>query len=122
MCWTIWGHVFEAGEARAVYYVRWNENGPDEAEFVVSVGEWGDESEAAERDCVAALGRCHEGRLAFMLIDAANSSFGEQEFLGRKRSADEVRGQDLSRLVFRVLDQVLVDDPRVARLRADLES
>lgn len=122
MCWTIWGHVFEAGEARAVYYVRWNENGPDEAEFVVSVGEWGDESQAAQRDCVAVLGRCHEGRLGFMLIDASESSFSEHEFLGRKRRADEVRGQGLSRLVFRLLDQVLVDDLRVARLRTQLES
>jgi len=32
-----------------------------------------------------------------------------------------VRGQDLARLVFRVLDQVLVDDPRVSRLRAQLK-
>jgi len=57
-----------------------------------------------------------------MLIDASESSFSDHEFLGRKRRADEVRGQGLSRLVFRLLDQVLVDDLRVARLRTQLES
>lgn len=119
---TVWGHVFVGEKARAVYYARWNDTVLDELEFVVSVGEWGDESKPEERACVAVLGRKHEGRLAFMLVDAKDSSFAGQAVLGSMKAAGEARGSDLAREVFRILDEVLVQDARVEELRARLEA
>lgn len=117
---TVWGHVFTNGEPRAVYYVRYNDTDLELAEFVVSVGEWGEDQ--GERDCVTALGKKYEGRLTFMLVDAADSSFAHQAFLGSMKRAEDVRGSELAREVFRILDEVLVQDPRVAALRIRLES
>lgn len=56
-----------------------------------------------------------------MLIDAFESSFAEQEFLGSKCAASEVRGTELAREVFALVDSVLADDERVGALRARIE-
>lgn len=119
---TLWGYVFEDERARAVYYVRYNDTRFEQAEVVVSVGEWGEGSTPEKRDCLAALARKYEGRLAFMLIDAADSSFADQAFLGSMRAAADVRGTDLARRAFAILDEVLVQDERVANLRLRLEA
>jgi|GEM_PF-5933394 len=118
---TVWGYVFDSERAHAVYYVRWNDTLLEEAEFVVSVGPWGEGSGPGDRSCVAALGREHEGRLSFMLVDAARTSFADQAFLGAMCAAGDVRGRDLARAVFRILDEVLVQDDRVAVLRSRIE-
>jgi len=119
---TLWGYIFAGDGARGVYYVRWNDTSLNLVEFVLSIGEWGDDTGPDERICVSALGRKHDGRLAFMLVDAAESSFADQEFLGAMRPASAVRGTELAREVFAILDQILIDDERVAELRARLEA
>jgi hypothetical protein len=118
---TVWGHVFERENARAVYYVRWNEDALEEVEVVVSVGEWGEGSGAEERACVAALGRNHQGRLSLMLVDAERCSFSEHSFLGKMCAAEEARGTPLATEVFHIVDHLLVDDPRVVALRQRIE-
>lgn len=117
---TLWGYVFEDERAAAVYYVRWNDTSLEEAEFIVSIGDWAG-SEPLARRCVALLGRKHEDRLSFMLVDAQRSSFHDQAFLGKMQRAVDVRGTALAGAVFRVLDELLVQDERVAALRARLE-
>lgn len=119
---TVWGYVFSENGPRAVYYVRWNDTALREAEFVVSVGEWGEGSGPHERSCTVLVGQKYEGRLALMLVDAAFSSFADQSFLGAMKGAEEVRGSELAREVFRILDEVLVQDERVAQLRARIEA
>lgn len=118
---TVWGYVFEDEHAAAVYYVRWNDTSLEEAEFAVSVGKWGEGSQPSERSCVATLARTYEGRLSFMLVDAGGSSFNDQTFLGIMRGAAEVRGTDLAKKVFRILDELLVQDRRVVVLRQRFE-
>jgi len=119
---TVWGYVYGGDSAHAVYYVRWNDSALEEVEFIVSVGEWSEGSGPAARSCVAALGKRYQGSLSFMLVDAGDSSFNDQAFLGAMRSAAEVRGTALAQDVFRILDEMLAQDERVAALRARLET
>jgi hypothetical protein len=119
---TVWGYVYDDGQPSSVYYVRWNDTKLDEALFVVSAGGWKEGEDEASRRCIAALGRAAGEPLSFMLVDAAATSFGAQEGLGRMTSAHEVRGTPLADLVFHILDHVLLDDPRVEDLRRRLET
>ncbi|HSC88964.1 MAG TPA: hypothetical protein VLC09_16895 [Polyangiaceae bacterium] len=117
---TVWGYVYSDDRAHAVYFVRWNDTSLDEAVFVVSVGAWGDGSTSQDRQCTAALGRVHQGQLAFRWIDAGETSFADNDFLGVMRRADDLRESPLADEVSHVLDHLLTDDPRIRDLRERL--
>lgn len=88
---------------------------------MVSVGAWGDGSRPDQREVVGLVARVHNGRLAFMLMDAHDTGLATHDFLGVLQRASEVRNTDLAREVFAILDRVLEADGRVAALRAAME-
>jgi len=118
---TLWGYVFVEAEPSAVYYVHAREVGPEALEVQVVMGAFGDEATPADRAVIALVGQAHGGRLAFMLLDAEASRWASHEFLGVPQRAAAVRGTELGARVFRILDEVVVQDERVAELRGRLE-
>jgi hypothetical protein len=120
---TVWGYIYENEQPGGVYFVRWNdERLEDGLTVLVSVGDWADGAAASSRQAVALLGKEHAGHLAFMVIDAAQTDWAGQEFLGNFRDREGVLGTALAKTVFHYSDHIVLDDPRVAALRARLES
>jgi hypothetical protein len=108
------GEVRRDGARHAVYYVRWIAERLDEhSEWLIDIE--GDPSGASDERCLVAL-RCRSHRHwpAFMVVDAARKSWGKQVAPGgRDLAATDVVGQAIAAEAYAVVDQVLVQDPRV---------
>ena len=119
---TVWGFVHENEEPRCVYFARWNDDAlADGITFYLSFGEWHDGSTPATRRGVGVLARKHKGSLAFMVIDAADTDFADNEALGHPLSRAEVMDSPYASGAFAVLDRIVEDDERVLVLRDRIE-
>jgi hypothetical protein len=108
------GVVYRAGTARAVYLVRWAVGqSSHDADLAVSVGGWCDADESP-RVWVALALRQTENGPAFMIIDAQNDKWGDEDLLGEPKSRSEVVGTTLASEVFRILDAVALQDMRLS--------
>ncbi len=120
---TVWGFVHENDEPRAVYFVRWNEDDlASGAIFFLSFGEWHEGGHPGTRRGVGVLARKHQGRLAFMVIDASDTDFASNEALGIPLPRDQVMGTEYATGAFAVLDRIVEDDERVRTLRDRIEA
>ncbi|MCO5166157.1 MAG: hypothetical protein M9894_07290 [Planctomycetes bacterium] len=84
---TVWGWVRSQGDARAVYYARWQINHRERGlRLLVSLGGWGREEDEQDRKAVAFDCQVQEGgRLpAFTPLDAGGLAWSEKAFLGEK--------------------------------------
>lgn len=117
----VWGHVFSDEHARAVYYARWTLNQAKHgALWMVSVGDWEDPN--GERWSVGLDSRAPDGRIAFMLIDAEETPWGNAPGLGKPLTRDEALGTPLAEEVFQIVDACLEQDARLVAMRETLES
>jgi hypothetical protein len=119
---TVWGFVHENEQPRAVYFARWNENElADGVTFFLSFGEWHEEGDPGTRRGVGVLARKHQGRLAFMVIDATDTDFATNEAFGFPLSREQVIGTEYAHGAFAVLERIVEDDERVSQLRYRIE-
>lgn len=119
---TVWGFVHEDEAPRAVYFARWNEDAlPEGIVFLLSFGEWHEGGDPGTRRGVGVLAREHQGRLAFMVIDATDTDFGNDEALGLPLRRDQVMDTEYATGAFVVLERVVEDDERVRALRDRIE-
>jgi hypothetical protein len=104
--------VYRDGDAFAVYYAAYANNHPDsEVAILVSLGEWGEGSEAADRAAFLCLLRPTEGSYEVMLGDAARSHWRDAETVGKKLSREEALGHPWKATAFEVLDEAALHDP-----------
>ncbi|MGE0324153.1 MAG: hypothetical protein AB7K71_09940 [Polyangiaceae bacterium] len=118
---SVWGHVVRDDETRAVYYVRWTLNQAKHgAIWMLSIGDWVD-AEHGHRDCVGLDCRAPEGSIAFMLVDAATTPWGNAPGLGTPLKREEVLGTPLAQEAFDLVDACLAQDDRLELMRRTLE-
>ena len=113
---TVWGNVYAGGQHRAVYYVRWTAGRRREnVTFLVSVGSW-TSAAPGDKQGVGLACRIRRGRPGFMVINAARTPWGlngDATVLGRMLPREAVIGTPLATEVFRMIDAIIVCDPRV---------
>ena len=108
------GFVYRAGTARAVYLVRWAVGqSSHDADIGVSIGGWCDADESP-RVWVALSLRQTENGPAFMVVDAQNDKWGDEDLLGEPKSRSEIVGTTLASEVFGILDAVAFQDTRLS--------
>lgn len=113
------GFVYRDGMARAVYLVRWTPGGKhSDADVAVSIGGWCDE-DPEPRQLVALLLRQLDGGPAFMVIDAAQTSWSQEDELGQPTKRERVVGTPLGSEAFAILDAIALQDERVLGWRLD---
>ena len=111
---TVWGYVYSGGNARAVYYVRWTIEHPEEGlSFAISIGHWGEGANPAGRQTVTLECRLLENGPGFMVVDAASSAWGNAEFLGTMLSREKALSSPVSKEAFSIVDRIIEDDKRV---------
>lgn len=108
------GFVTVDGGAYAVYYLAYvNDHADQELALIVSVGDWGEGANEAEREAFYCRLRPADGNYELMLADAADSQWGDVALLGRKLSRDEARAHPLRKTLFALADEIGTRDPRV---------
>ncbi len=107
------GFVYREGTARAVYLACWPlDQQQTDADVAVSIGGWCD-ADQSPRKLVALSLRQLENGPAFMVVDAAETPWGDEETLGEPMGRSEVIGTPLANEVFAILDAAALQDERV---------
>ena len=117
---TVSGEARVDGLQRATYYVQWKiERALEDAVFFIILGPW-DRDVPAERVAVALKCRMTKRGPGFMVINAANSSWGAAgKRAGTHLQRDQVVGTPLAADVFAIADEVMYQDSRVRQRLAD---
>jgi hypothetical protein len=115
---TVWGEAHVRGALRAVYYVRWTPERPDDkVGWLLFIGRWGKATQPSDRRGVALLMRSDRWWPGFMVIDPQETPWRHEEGkLGLFLRRHEVVGQPIAQEAFDIVDQVLVQDERVTEL------
>lgn len=104
--------VFKDRDAFAVYYAAYSNNhAENELGMLVSLGEWGEGSEPAQRVAFYCRVRPTDDSYEVMLGDAADSAWGDVEIMGEMLSRDAARQHRWKATAFEVLDDAFVQDP-----------
>jgi hypothetical protein len=107
------------GDAHALYHVSFSVAHPDRiALATVSIGEWGEGSDAGQRTALAVELRPGEGEYAVRILDAAASPWRDSTVLGRTLDRDEALRHPRLPDFYAVIDLALAED---AELRAYLD-
>jgi hypothetical protein len=107
--------VHRDGDAFAIYYAAYSNNHPDnELAMLVSLGEWGEDSEPRQRAAFYCRVRPTEDSYEVMLADAAQSRWGDVEIIGEKLTREAALRHPWKATAFEVLDEAFVQD-RVLR-------
>lgn len=116
---TVWGELEEKDVIAAVYYIHWTHTRPDHgATFDLVIGKWGEESSAADRFAVSLLFQIIEGVGQFIVIDANDRRIAESELVGTSFTREQVIDSPLKKRVFLMVDEIFLQDNRIAELRA----
>jgi hypothetical protein len=114
---TLWGFIHQGDETIAAYFVSWTlgHKKRDGATFEFIIGQWTEESTAADRQLVALAYRVTPKGAGFMVIDATKRD--DDELVLKALTRDEVVGTPLADEVFALGDAVYLNDHRLAELR-----
>lgn len=106
----------------AAYFVEWTRGKVRDsgAHVDLVMGDWGEDTTAADRVAVALEFRATEKGPAFMVIDAAGRAFSGNELVGRALSRDEVINTPRAHRAFEIVDAIWTADGRIAEVRGDL--
>jgi len=103
--------VYRDGDAFAIYYAAYSNNHPDnELAMLVSLGEWGEDSEPSQRTAFYCRVRPTEESYEVMLGDAGQSAWGDVDLVGEKLSREEARQHSWKGTAFELLDEAFVQD------------
>lgn len=104
--------VYRSGEAFAVYYVAYSNSHPDNEVWVlVSLGEWGEDSEPAQRTAFFCRVRPTDDSYGVMLDDAADSPWADVELVGERLSRRRALVHPWKDTALEVLDEAFEQDP-----------
>ena len=103
--------VYRGGDAFAIYYAAYSNNHPNnELAMLVSLGEWGEDSEPSQRTAFYCRVRPTEDSYEAMLGDAAQSAWGDVDLIGEKLSREDARRHPWKSTAFEVLDEAFLKD------------
>lgn len=103
--------VYRDGDAFAVYYATYSSNHSDnELAMLVSLGEWGEDSEPSQRDAFYCRVRPTGDSYEVMLGNAAESGWSEVELVGKKLSRAEALAHPSKATVFEIVDEAFLHD------------
>lgn len=108
------GFVTLDEDAYAVYYAAYANNHPEqELALIVSIGDWGENSDGSNREAFYCRLRPANQTYELMLGDASESPWADAELLGRKLSREQARAHPLKDTLFALTDEIGARDPRV---------
>lgn len=116
---TVWGYVSVDDTARAVYFCRWTQGHTEQGmSAAISIGEWGEAPQPAQRQLVGLECRVQENRPTFMIINAADSPWSHRRELGTNLSRETALSGPLCQESFDIIDRIITDDQRVKNFLA----
>ena len=111
---TLTRFVYSNGDAHAVYYAAFSDNHPGQwVSALVSLGEWGEDATPDDRIAFALQIREIEAEFQVSVVDAANSPWKEETFLGRILDRQEALEHPWIDEVFHITDHIVEEDEDV---------
>lgn len=112
----IWGYVYRDGSAEASYFVEWTTQKLSKhgAHFDLILGLWGDGTSSRDRFAVSVAFRRGAKGPEFMVIDAPGRAIAKSPLVGKALTRAEVVGTPVARRAFEIIDQIGIQDPRLA--------
>ena len=118
---TVWGLAWRDGHRHASYFVHWTLGQVAEygAHFDLIMGRWGEKTTRADRYGVALQYRRTDRAPAFMVIDASQRPFAQNELVGRALRRDEVMGTGIATDAFALVDAIWLQDKRIGEVTGE---
>ena len=115
---TIWGDVSSPEQTVAIYYVQWTVGSAEHLPNVdIVIGPWGEGTEPKQRILVSLLFQPGEDGGSFMVTDSEGRPANSSEICGRALKRAEIVGTPLAEEVFRLVDTIWLQDPRVVEVK-----
>jgi hypothetical protein len=115
----VWGYVYRDSAAMAAYFVEWTPgHAYRSAAFDLILGKWGNDTSASHRQLAALDFRHIETGPSFMVVDAANRTISTSPLISHTLRRDEVLGKPIASEIFKIVDTIYLNDPRIAELTA----
>jgi uncharacterized C2H2 Zn-finger protein len=109
----IWGYISNDNGARAIYFTRWTDGHVERgAQIILSIGRWGEETTPSERRRVAVECRIGTDRPAFMVVDAGDFTWCQDDVLGETMTRAAVLADPIAQEAFSMLDALAECDER----------
>ncbi|MDQ5935268.1 MAG: hypothetical protein QG574_2574 [Cyanobacteriota bacterium erpe_2018_sw_21hr_WHONDRS-SW48-000092_B_bin.40] len=111
---TVNGYVYTENCARAIYYARWTDSHLERGiQILLSIGQWGEGTTGEVRRRIGVACRMYSNGPAFMIVDASELPWDDEEFLGRALTRQGVLNGPAKEEVFSILDRLVFDDHRI---------
>lgn len=109
---SVFGFVYEDGDARAVYHAALSARHPETAAMLaLTVGDWGEDAEGS-RNSVSLYVRPTETEIQMSVTDAAESPWRDSEIHCLMNRA-EALASPLIEPFFRIADFIIMNDERI---------
>jgi hypothetical protein len=103
--------VYRDDDAYAIYYAMFSDDHSDRiVKMVISLGEWGEDSDPNQRRAFALDLRVTDERYEVMVTDASNCPWHKATVLGRILDHEEALRDPCIKEVFHITDHVLMED------------
>jgi hypothetical protein len=108
--------VYRDNDAYAIYYAMFSDNHADQiVKMLVSLGEWGEDSDPNQRKAFALDLRVGADQYEIMVTDASESPWHEPSVLGRILDREEALRDALIDEVFHITDHAVEEDEPLKR-------
>jgi len=108
--------VYRDDDAYAIYYAMFSDNHVDQiVKMLVSMGEWGEDSDPNQRKAFALDLRVGADQYEIMVTDASESPWHNPRVLGRILDRQEALRDPLIEEVFHITDNVVEEDEPLKR-------
>jgi hypothetical protein len=111
---SVHGFAYRNGDAYAVYYAGWAEGHPERGvTMAIATGEWGDDSDVADRVSIGIEAKTSESRIQFTVLDPEQSPWGRTELLGELLQRQVALQHSQLKQFFELAESVVREDVRV---------
>jgi hypothetical protein len=112
---TAHGFVYEAGDARAIYYAGWSAGHPDRGvTMAIAIGDWDEGADASKRVSIGLAAYSTEKEIQFSVLSPENSPWGRTDLLGRMLPRSEALRHPLLQEAYAIAEHIATHDGRVA--------
>lgn len=109
------GFVYKNSDAYAVYYAGWSAEHPERrVSLALAIGEWDDDSNAADRTCFGLEAREGDDEILFRVIGPEESPWRSTDLLGEMLSREKALKDSLLKEVLVVAEVVVRNHPAIA--------
>jgi hypothetical protein len=108
------GFVYESGVPHAVYACYFTDSHPEQGvSMAVSLRGWGEGADPSIKECVALEWFVTDSGPGCRVVDAQDTSWAKEQFLGRMLSRSEAMGSGRAAEAFAVSDAIWLQDQRL---------